>query len=121
EPLLQSPDYGLLGGSRTKGLVDATGSGAEQHVAQLKQSDFRRWQRLDVGDRGGEVGIVQAALEIVQALPIPIGLQVAKDAVLVEVQDPVVQELVVELVEAQLAVVLMQCEVHLLAIDSDAA
>src|SRR5690606_20020298 len=75
EPLLQSPDDGLLGGSRTKGLVDATGGGAEQHVAQLKQSDLRRRQRLDVGDRGGEVGIVQAALEVVQSLPVPVSLQ----------------------------------------------
>jgi len=118
---LEMSDHAFFGHAEILPIVHPRRGRPEQNVAELQQNDFGRRQRLNVPNNRRPVGVVQDPLERREPCPVPISLQVAEDGVFVLIEDPVVQNLIVKLVEPQLCVAIVQAEVHGLVFDSDAA
>jgi len=119
--LLQSPDDRRLRRTVSERTVETASGATQQHVAQLKQNDFRRRERLEVRNRRREVGIAQAALQVAQTHTITRCLQVEENAVFVEIHDPATQEMVVEPVETRFPVVSVAREFGILPVHGNAA
>ena len=81
---------------------------ADQKVGELEEVKLFRRERLHGRDVGKVVRVVEKLPQSLESLSYPIRPQVREHAVGVEVQDPVTQELIVELVEHELVVAVMK-------------